>query len=231
MTNEEILQQMYDNTLVGNRPAVVELTELGIESGLGPRDAVVRGADPGAGGGGRAVRARRLLRARDADRRTGDDGRAGAAAAAARRDRRRDGRHLPDGHGQGRRARHRQEPGRHHARGRRLQRDRPRRAGGARDVHRRDQGAQARRGRLLAPSSPPRCRCSRSTSRRSRRQGCATTSSSWSAARPSPRSTPTSSAPTATPQTASGQPGEPKNSSNNAERSPPPDGAGVGRSA
>ena len=32
------------------------------------------------------------------------------------------GRHVPDGHGQGRRARHRQEPLQHHARGRGLRR-------------------------------------------------------------------------------------------------------------
>ena len=38
-----------------------------------------------------------------------------------------DGRHVPDGHGQGRRPRHRQEPLQHHARGRGLHRDRPRR--------------------------------------------------------------------------------------------------------
>ena len=30
MNSDEILQQMYDNTLVGNRPEVVALTELGI---------------------------------------------------------------------------------------------------------------------------------------------------------------------------------------------------------
>ena len=35
------------------------------------------------------------------------------------------GRHVPDGHGQGRRPRHRQEPVQHHARGRGLPRDRP----------------------------------------------------------------------------------------------------------
>jgi methylmalonyl-CoA mutase cobalamin-binding domain/chain len=36
MTNEEILQQIYDETLVGNRPAVVELTTLGIEAEIPP---------------------------------------------------------------------------------------------------------------------------------------------------------------------------------------------------
>ena len=97
----------------------------GIDAGV---DAVRR-ADPLAGGGRRPVRARRLLRARDAGGRQGDERRAGHPAPAARRDRRADRRHVPDEHGQGRRARHRQEPGEHHAGGRGLPRDRPRGAG------------------------------------------------------------------------------------------------------
>ena len=36
MTNEEILQQIYDETLVGNKPAVVELTTKGIEAEIDP---------------------------------------------------------------------------------------------------------------------------------------------------------------------------------------------------
>ena len=36
MNPETILQQMYDETLVGNKPAVVELTEQGIAAGLAP---------------------------------------------------------------------------------------------------------------------------------------------------------------------------------------------------
>ena len=36
MTNEEIVQRIYDQTLVGNRPEVVELTALGLEGGLTP---------------------------------------------------------------------------------------------------------------------------------------------------------------------------------------------------
>ncbi len=36
MTNDEILQRLYDETLVGNKPAVVELTEQGIEAGIAP---------------------------------------------------------------------------------------------------------------------------------------------------------------------------------------------------
>jgi 5-methyltetrahydrofolate--homocysteine methyltransferase len=36
MTNEELLRQLYDETLVGNRPAVLELTNTGLATGLGP---------------------------------------------------------------------------------------------------------------------------------------------------------------------------------------------------
>ncbi len=36
MTHDEILQEMYDATLVGNAPRVKELTELGLEEGIGP---------------------------------------------------------------------------------------------------------------------------------------------------------------------------------------------------
>ena len=36
MTNEEILQQIYEETLVGNKPAVVELTALGVETKIPP---------------------------------------------------------------------------------------------------------------------------------------------------------------------------------------------------
>ena len=118
-------------------------------AGPRPGEAAVRGADPVAGGGRRPVRARRLLRAGDADRGQGDGGRAGDPPAAAGRDRRRDDRQDRDGHGQGRRARHRQEPGQHHVRGGRVRGDRPRRAGGAGEVHRRDPGAPAGHRRLL----------------------------------------------------------------------------------
>ena len=37
MTHDEILQQLYDETLVGNKPAVVELTEQGIDAGIASR--------------------------------------------------------------------------------------------------------------------------------------------------------------------------------------------------
>jgi methylmalonyl-CoA mutase cobalamin-binding domain/chain len=36
VTQEELLRQLYDQTLVGNRPAVLELTREGLEMGLGP---------------------------------------------------------------------------------------------------------------------------------------------------------------------------------------------------
>ena len=36
MTHDEILTQLYDRTLVGDKPAVVELTNEGLEAGLGP---------------------------------------------------------------------------------------------------------------------------------------------------------------------------------------------------
>ena len=58
MTNEEILQQIYDETLVGNKPAVVELTARGIEAEIPPNTLSVRGVDSGARGGRSAVRAR-----------------------------------------------------------------------------------------------------------------------------------------------------------------------------
>ncbi|HXP22293.1 MAG TPA: corrinoid protein [Streptosporangiaceae bacterium] len=36
MTNDELLRQLYDLTLVGNGPAVLELTNAGLKAGLGP---------------------------------------------------------------------------------------------------------------------------------------------------------------------------------------------------
>jgi 5-methyltetrahydrofolate--homocysteine methyltransferase len=36
MTNDEILKGLYDETMVGNKPAVVELTQQGLDSGLTP---------------------------------------------------------------------------------------------------------------------------------------------------------------------------------------------------
>ena len=36
MNKDELLKQMYDDTLVGNAPAVLELTNAGLEMGLNP---------------------------------------------------------------------------------------------------------------------------------------------------------------------------------------------------
>ena len=36
MTREELLKQLYDDTLVGNAPSVLELTRAGLDMGLGP---------------------------------------------------------------------------------------------------------------------------------------------------------------------------------------------------
>ena len=36
MTPDELLKQLYDDTLVGNGPAVLELTQTGLGQGLGP---------------------------------------------------------------------------------------------------------------------------------------------------------------------------------------------------
>jgi len=36
MTNDEILKGLYDETMVGNKPAVLELTQQGLDSGLTP---------------------------------------------------------------------------------------------------------------------------------------------------------------------------------------------------
>jgi len=38
MTREELLSQLYDDTLIGNRPAVLELTNQGLAMGLGPEE-------------------------------------------------------------------------------------------------------------------------------------------------------------------------------------------------
>jgi len=38
MTRDELLKQLYDDTLVGNGPAVLELTRAGLDMGLGPEE-------------------------------------------------------------------------------------------------------------------------------------------------------------------------------------------------
>ena len=46
MTHDEILQGLFDNTLVGNAPVVRELTELGLEEGLDPERMLYEGLIP-----------------------------------------------------------------------------------------------------------------------------------------------------------------------------------------
>jgi corrinoid protein of di/trimethylamine methyltransferase len=46
MTHEEILQGLYDNTLVGNAPEVKDLTNAGLESGLEPEKMLYDGLIP-----------------------------------------------------------------------------------------------------------------------------------------------------------------------------------------
>ena len=65
----ELLGQLYDETLIGNAPGGARAHQRGLAPGPQSGDAAVRRADPVAGGGRRPVRARRLLRARDAHRR------------------------------------------------------------------------------------------------------------------------------------------------------------------
>ena len=42
MTHEEILKALFDETLIGNAPRVLELTEEGLETGLSPEDMLLR---------------------------------------------------------------------------------------------------------------------------------------------------------------------------------------------
>src|SRR3954453_10508959 len=49
MTHDEILQGLFDNTLVGNAPAVKELTEQGLEDGMGPETLLYRAIIPSLG--------------------------------------------------------------------------------------------------------------------------------------------------------------------------------------
>ena len=58
MTPDEILKGLYDETLVGNAPRVLELTHEALEHGHGAAEPAVRRADPLARGGRRPVRAR-----------------------------------------------------------------------------------------------------------------------------------------------------------------------------
>ena len=42
MTRDELLKQLYDDTLVGNAPAVLELTRAGLAMGMGPESCCTR---------------------------------------------------------------------------------------------------------------------------------------------------------------------------------------------
>ena len=46
MTPDDILKGLYDETMVGNGPAVIELTNQGLEMGMGPDQILLRGAHP-----------------------------------------------------------------------------------------------------------------------------------------------------------------------------------------
>ena len=149
MTPEELLRQLYDETLVGNAPRVLELTNEGLAMGLGPETLLFEALIPSLEEVG--------ARFERGDFFVPEMLIAGKAMAGALEVLRpllaetgaADGRHDRDGHGQGRRPRHRQEPRQHHVRGRRLPGHRPRRAGRAGEVRRRDRGAPARHRRLL----------------------------------------------------------------------------------
>ncbi len=149
VTDEEILQLLYDETLVGNAPAVRQGVEDGLEQGLAPErmlyDALIPSLEEVGARFERGdffvpemlIAARAMQGALDILRPLLAETGSGP------------GRDVPDGHRQGRRPRHRQEPLQHHARGRRLPRDRPRRERAAREVHRADRGAQPGHRRVL----------------------------------------------------------------------------------
>ncbi len=149
MTREELLSQLYDDTLVGNAPAVLELTNQGLALGLGPEELLYEALIPSLEEVGARFERGDFFVPEMLIAGKAMAGRAGDPAPAAGRDRGADDRHDRDGHGQGRRARHRQEPGQHHVRGRRLPGHRPGRAGRAGEVRRGDQGAQAGHRRVL----------------------------------------------------------------------------------
>ena len=46
MTSDELLAELYDKTLTGNRPAVLDLTSEGLRRRARPGDPALRGADP-----------------------------------------------------------------------------------------------------------------------------------------------------------------------------------------
>ena len=111
MNQDELLKEMYDATLLGNAPVVLELTNAGLAMGLTPETLLFDSLIPS-------------LEEVGARFERGDffvpemliAGRAMAGALEVLRpvdgrNRRRARGHLPHGHREGRRARHRQEPG------------------------------------------------------------------------------------------------------------------------
>ncbi len=85
MTNEEILQQIYDETLVGNKPAVVELTARGIEAEIPPNTLLFEALIPALEEVGARFERGDFFVPGDADLRSGDDGCARVAAPVADR--------------------------------------------------------------------------------------------------------------------------------------------------
>ena len=150
MTHEEILQLLYDETLVGNAPAVTDGVQEGLDDSLEPErmlyDALIPSLEEV---GARFERGDyfvpEMLIAARAMQGALDILRPLLAETGHR-----DGRHVPDGHGQGRRPRHRQEP-------RATSCSRARASPSidlgvnvaAGEVRRADRGAQARHRRLL----------------------------------------------------------------------------------
>ena len=144
MTHEEILQLLYDETLVGNAPAVRDGVEDGLADGIEPErmlyDALIPSLEEVGARFERGdyfvpemlIAARAMQGALDILRPLLAE--SGAAQVGT----------FLIGHRQGRRPRHRQEPLQHHARGRRLHRDRPRRQRAAGEVRRADRASTAR---------------------------------------------------------------------------------------
>ena len=89
MTPDEILQGLYDETLVGNAPRVLELTEEGLALGMEPQTLLFDALIPSLEEVGARFERGDFFVPGDAHRRPRDGRRDGAAAPAARRDRRR----------------------------------------------------------------------------------------------------------------------------------------------
>ena len=57
MSHEELLKQLYDETLTGNAPAVLDLTNAGIADGVDPETLLYEALIPSLEEVGRAIRA------------------------------------------------------------------------------------------------------------------------------------------------------------------------------